>query len=88
MSDTRDTDPEIPIPDEAPTRPDLRVGTLQICPRCKGDGRVLEASEWATQHKAIARVCTLCEGRKSVTPRQLAEHHARSQGRPPTSGGS
>jgi hypothetical protein len=85
MSEPHDTDPEIPIPEEEPTRPDLRVGTLQVCPRCRGDGRVLEASEWATQHKAIARVCTLCEGRKSVTAQQIAERHATKMGRPPSS---
>lgn len=86
MPTDHDTDPEIAIPEEEPTRPDLRVGTLKVCPRCKGDGRVLETSEWATQHKAIAKVCGLCEGRKSVTAQQIAERHATRQGRPPSSG--
>ena len=80
-----DTDPEIPIPEEPPTRPDVHLSTLQRCPRCKGDGRVLEANEQGTLHSRILRVCTLCGGRMSVTAQQIAERHATRMGRPPSS---
>ena len=82
MPDTHDTEREIAIPEEAPTRPDLRVGTLQVCPRCHGEGRTLDVTEWETQHKAIAKVCGLCDGRRSVTAQQPAEVSAIRQGRP------
>ena len=74
-----DTDPDLD-PREAPTQPDLmRV----LCPRCKGEGHVLDLTEWATGHKAVARTCGLCHGEKRVDRQTLAAHHATRQGRPP-----
>jgi hypothetical protein len=91
--DERDTDPDliaVEAPDaddprEAPTRPDL---FRLKCPRCRGEGRVLETFEAAGRYRAVARLCPFCGGTKTVDRRQLAEMHATGQGRPPRNPGS
>lgn len=65
--DTRDTDPEIQLPEEPPTRPDVR---RVRCPKCRGEGQRQDV------------ICTLCKGEKTVDHQTLAAHHAIGQGRP------
>jgi hypothetical protein len=87
MPDDRDTDPDIAIPEEEPTRPDLApliAGSPNvICPACHGEGRTLDLKEWGTQHRAVTKPCGLCHGKKVVSRSRLAEINARHQGRPP-----
>jgi hypothetical protein len=81
MPDDHDTDPEIPIPEEQPTRPDLRLVT---CPKCHGQGTALH-KEWAgTVYRGTMQQCSLCGGRKRVDHVTLARFHAERKGRPHT----
>lgn len=62
--------PRKPFTDrETPTEPG--TGMFVPCPACKGQGMILDAEEWGTEHHALARKCSLCEGRKAVT-REIA----------------
>jgi DnaJ-class molecular chaperone len=80
MPDEHDTDPEIDVPEEPPTRPDLRFVN---CPKCKGQGKMLRTvEETATTHRRVLGPCDLCNGSKRVDHATLAHHHAERQGRP------
>lgn len=80
MPDDHDTDPEIPVPEEPPTRPDLRLVT---CPKCKGQGQLLRTvTETATTHRRVLGQCPICKGQKRVDHQTLAQHHAERPGRP------
>jgi hypothetical protein len=63
--DDDDTDPEILFDpqEEVPTQPDL---TLVRCPKCRGEGLVVDKTEWATAYRAIAKQCPVCGGKKYI----------------------
>lgn len=67
--------PRKPFGEEPTTEPD--GPTFVPCPACPGEdgkptGLILDAEEWGTRHHAVAKRCTLCEGRKAVTREEAA----------------